>query len=251
MSTHDRDTTAVLYALGDSLDDVTMHMPVERIVAAGRARRRRRRTAGAVTGVAVATAATGLALGVPVLSHPSTAPPHAGPRTGAGAVHIRTAAYTVDSLTDGTVRVSWDKRRYATDHAGLQQALRAAGMRVTIREGVFCRAPRDDAYLDPSGVGRGVGQVMRGVRRDDGTVVFLFTPSAMPPGKQLFIGYLSPAQLAVTHGAPGSVERIVSLGRLTCTDQAPPPGRRSPSGQRPTTGRDGGQKGTGPTKDHG
>ena len=40
-------------------------------------------------------------------------------------------------------------------------------------------------------------------------MVFTFTPSAMPAGEELFIGYLSPSQLAVTHGRPGSVERLV------------------------------------------
>jgi hypothetical protein len=45
----------------------------------------------------------------------------------------------------------------------------------------------------------------------------------MPAGKQLFIGYLNSAQLAVTQGRPGSVERLVSTGvTLTCTTTAPP-----------------------------
>jgi hypothetical protein len=217
MNPHD---TAVLNALRDSLDDVSMHTPVEKIVAAGRARRRRRHFTVAATGVA---AVTGLAAGVPALSHPSTAPPEAGLRTGAGSVHIRTAAFTVDSHTDGTVHVTWDKKRYFQDHDGLQRALRAAGFPVLIKEGVFCKAPQDDGYLDPSGVGRGVERVMKGGRSGGDTVVFVFRPSAMPAGKQLFIGYLSPAQLAVTHGLPGSVERLVSTGvPLTCTGQAPP-----------------------------
>ncbi|MFF1656247.1 hypothetical protein, partial [Streptomyces sp. NPDC058255] len=73
----DRD---VLDALKGSLDDVTMPVPVERIVAEGRAvRRRRRRVAVAAVGV---TAAAGLALGVPGYGHPSSAPPAGG---GAGA----------------------------------------------------------------------------------------------------------------------------------------------------------------------
>ena len=145
-------------------------------------------------------------------------------RTGAGSVHIRTAAFTVDSYTDGTVHVTWDKSQYFQDHAGLQQALREAGFPVLIKEGSFCRGPQDNGYLDPSGVGPGVGQVMKGEQQADGTVVFIFTPSAMPAGKELFIGYLSPSQLAVTHGQPGSVERLVPTGvPLTCTTQAPPP----------------------------
>ncbi len=81
--------------------------------------------------------------------------------------------------------------------------------------------------LDPAGVGPGVTRVMKGERRRDDTVVFVFTPSAMPAGKQLFIGYLSPSQLAVTHGQPGSVQRLVSTGvPLTCTTQARGPNRK-------------------------
>ena len=71
------------------------------------------------------------------------------------------------------------------------------------------------------------GQVMKGEDQPDGTVVFIFTPSAMPAGDELFIGNLSPAQLAVTHGQPGSVERLVPTGvPLTCTTQAPLPHSR-------------------------
>jgi hypothetical protein len=233
MSTQDADAPAVLSALRGSFEDVTMHTPVERIVTAGRVRRRRRRVIGIAAG---ATAVTGIALGVPALSHPSTAPPQAGAGTGAGSVHIRTAAFTVDSHSDGTVHVTWNKERYFQDHQGLVRALRQAGFPVLIKEGVFCKGPQDDGFLDVSGVGRGVDRVMKGERKDDGTVVFVFNPSAMPAGKQLFIGYLSRSQLDVTHGNPGSVERLVPTGvPLTCTTQAPPPG--PPKSGRPKSGR--------------
>jgi hypothetical protein len=229
MSSHNTQTAAVLDAVKNALDGVAMPTPVEQIVTAGRVRRRRRRLIATATGVA---AVTGLALGVSALSHPPAAPPQAKLSTGAGSVHIRTAAFTVDSYTDGTVHVTWDKSQYFEDHAGLQQALRAAGFPVLIKEGVFCKGPQDNGYLDPSGVGPGVDHVMRGERQGDGAVVFVFTPSAMPAGKQLFIGYLSPSQLAVTQGQPGSVERLVPTGvPLTCTTQAPAPhGQASPSG---------------------
>ncbi|MFI6662195.1 hypothetical protein ACIBL8_42555 [Streptomyces sp. NPDC050523] len=217
MSHHDTD---VLDALRDSLDDITMDTPVEQIEAAGRARRRRRRIVGMTAGVA---AAAGLALGVPTYGNPSTAPPAAADSTGAGAVHIRTAAYTVDTKKDGTVHATFDKQRYFTDHAGLQAALRRAGFPVLIKEGEFCKGPQDDGTLDPSGVGPGVRHVMKGVRGDNGKVTFVFTPSAMPAGTQLFIGFLNEAQLASVHGNPGSVERLVPTGvPLTCTTQAPP-----------------------------
>jgi hypothetical protein len=184
-----------------------------------------RRPAVRVAGLAAGTAAAaaGLALGVPALSHPPAAPPGAGLSTKPGSVHIRTAAFIVNSYTDGTIHVTWDKKRYFEDPNGLQQALRKAGFPVLIKEGVFCKGPNDDGYLDPSGVGPGVGRVMKAEQGANGNVVFVFTPSAIPPGEELFIGYLSPSQLAVTHGQPGSVERLVPTGMaLTCTTQPPP-----------------------------
>jgi hypothetical protein len=180
----------------------------------------------AAAGVAAVTAVT---LGVVALSDPAPAP-----STRPGPVHIRTAAFTVDSRSDGTIHVTWDKSRYSQDRAGLQQALRAAGFPVLIKEGVFCRGPGDSGSLDPSGVGPGVGRVMTGEPRAGGAVAFVFTPSAMPAGEELFIGYLSPSQLAVTHGRPGSVERLVPTGApLTCTTQPPAPeGNQPPSAAR-------------------
>jgi hypothetical protein len=180
----------------------------------------------AAASVAAVTAVT---LGAVALSDPAPAP-SARP----GPVHIRTAAFTVDSRSDGTIHVTWDKSRYSQDRAGLQRALRAAGFPVLMKEGVFCRGPADSGSLDPSGVGPGVRRVMTGEPQAGGAVTFVFTPSAMPAGEELFIGYLSPSQLAVTHGRPGSVERLVPVGApLTCTTQPPAPaGGRPPSAAR-------------------
>jgi hypothetical protein len=175
-------------------------------------------------GIGVAAAA-GFAFGGFSSGHRNAGPPQAGLSAGAGRVHIRTAAFSVDSYADGTVHVSWDKSRYIQDSAdttALQQALREAGLPVLIKTGVFCTGPGDSGALGPGGVGPGVGQVMRGETQPGGDVVFVFTPSAMPAGKELFIGYLTPAQLAVTHGQPGSVERLVPAGGpLTCTTRVP------------------------------
>lgn len=187
------------------------------------AMRRPAARAGVLAGLAAIAAVTGLAVAVLALGNPAAAPPRARLSTGPGSVHVHTAAFTVDSYTDGTIHVTWDKSQYFGDHEGLQQALRAAGFPVLIKEGTFCQGPHDNGHLNASGVGPGVGRVMKGERQANGTVVFVFTPSAMPAGKQLFIGYLTPSQLAVTHGDPGSVERLVSTGvPLTCTSQAPP-----------------------------
>ena len=218
MSEYDTDATGVLDALKDSFGGVTMGTPVEQIVAAGRARRRRRRLAG----VAAGTAVTGIALGVATYANPSAVPPTAGDSIAADGVHIHTVGYTVDSKTDGTVQVTWDKQRYFQDSEGLQAALRKAGFPVLIKVGEFCKGPHDDGPLDPSGIGPGVDRVMKG-ERENGKVTFVFTPSAMPAGTQLFIGYLTPSQLAVTQGRPGSVERLVPTGvPLACPTDIPP-----------------------------
>jgi hypothetical protein len=195
-------------------------------------RRRRQRAAAAIrwparadllfAGAALAVT-VGFVLSGPILSQRQAAPAPAG--TGAGQVHIRTAAFTVDAGADGKIRVTWDKSRYiqgVQDIAALQQALRAAGFPVLIRQGVFCQGPHDDGQLGPGGTGPGVGQVMTGEDGPGGSVIFTFTPSAMPAGKELFIGYLTPAQLAVTQGRPGSVERLVPVGvPLTCSSELP------------------------------
>ena len=221
MNNLDSDASAVLDAVRDSLDDVSLGTPVEQIMNEGRRRVRRRRLTGAAT---VAVAVAGVALGVTTYANPPAAPPVGSDAIEQGTLHIETVAYTVDKTADGKVTVTWDKARYVEDREGLQKALRAAGFPVLIKVGEFCVGPNDDATLDASGVGPGVDRVMTGETTADDQVRFVFTPSAMPAGKQLFIGFLSPAQLAVTHGAPGSVERLISTGHpLTCTTVAPPP----------------------------
>lgn len=212
--------TAVLDLLRASLADVTLDTPLEQIVADGRARRRRRRIA--LTAGATAVAA-GLALGVPTYGHPSTAPPASDElATGTGTVHVRTAAYTIDSLKSGALRVSWDKRAYFDDHAGLAKALREAGFPVLMKVGEFCKGPSDDQKLDEHGQGAGVDQVMKGRRVADDKVTFDFLPDAMPADTELFIGYLTQNQLSVTGGRPGSVERLVPTDQqLTCSTELP------------------------------
>ena len=217
MSHDSTDGVDVMEALNTSLGEVTMSVTADEIATAGRLRRRRRRIIGAAAGAA---AVTSLALAV---SFGGATPARTGVTATGNAVHIHTAAFMVDSQADGTVHVTWDKQRYFSDHEALQAALRQAGFPVLMRVGEFCAGPQDDTTLDPSGVGPGVRQVMTGESGPNGTVALVFTPAAMPAGKQLFIGYLNPSQLAITHGAPGSVERLITVGApLTCTTTPPP-----------------------------
>jgi hypothetical protein len=195
--------------------------PGQRAVAA---MRRPAIRAGVLSLALVMAAAAWLAFGGPLLGRQETAPVQAR-GGGAGPAQISTSAFTLDKRADGTIWVTWDKARYiegSPDIASLQRALRAAGFPVLIKEGVFCQGPHDRGQLGAGGVGPGVDAVMTGEDEPGGDVVFVFRPSAMPVGEELFIGYLSPSQLAVTHGRPGSIERLVPTGvPLTCTSQLP------------------------------
>lgn len=148
MSYDNTDVADVVAALNGSVGEVNMSATVDEIVTAGRMRRRRHRMVGVAAGVA---AITGLGFAVnyggPVAAPTTTA---ATART----VHIHTVAYTVDSQSDGTVRLTWDKRRYFNDREALQTALRHAGMPIIMRVGEFCSGPHDDTTLDASESGQ-------------------------------------------------------------------------------------------------
>jgi hypothetical protein len=210
---------AVLDALRGTLDRITMDTPVERIVAAGRSRRRGRRAAL----VAGAAAVGALAVAVPAAVSSRAGAPEASVTAGqTTTLHIVTAAFTVDHYADGTVSVSWAKSRYFSDPAGLQRALQRAGLPTLVKSGEFCKGPGEDGSLNVHGQGPGIDRIMTGRRNFDGSVSLVFDPAAVPAGEELFIGYLTPAQLAVTDGHPGSVERLVPVaGPLSCTSTLP------------------------------
>jgi hypothetical protein len=215
------ESASVLTAVHDAFEPVTMHTPLDTVVAQAGARRRRRRRTMSVTAVAAVTAVAGLAI-VAAGHSPTTRSATPG-ATVVQPVHIVTAAYMVDSQPNGTVTVTWTKQGYFSDPSGLQAALHTAGFPVLVKVGEFCKGPSDVGYLDQSGVGQGVDQVMQASTNASGQVVFTFNRAVLPADTELFIGYLSPAQLAITHGAPGSVERLVPTNTtLTCTTQAPP-----------------------------
>jgi hypothetical protein len=218
MNDLDTESTLLLASVKDAFNGVTMPTPLSDIVIRGKARRRRRR---AVRAGVLSSAAAVVAASIAVVAWPA-APPPATTGGAATDLQVRTVAYTLDKHPDGTITLKWTKQAYISDPAGLQAALERVGFPVLIKVGEFCKGPSDDGYLDPSGQGRGVDAVMRATRSGD-DVVFTFYPAAMPADTELFIGYLSPAQLAVTGGRPGSVERLVPTSTaLDCDTQAPP-----------------------------
>ena len=152
----------VFDTMRESMEGVHMHTPVERIVAAGRARRRRKVTAIA----AGAAAAGGLSLVVATGGQQVNAPP--------AGVHVQLAAFSVDSNADGTVTVKLTKEQ-TLDLA----ALRGAGIPADIRINEFCNSPVDIPGFD---------KVMSDSKEEDGRVVMTIDPTAMPEGTEIIAG---------------------------------------------------------------
>jgi hypothetical protein len=156
----------VFDTMRESMEGVHMHTPVERIVAAGRARRRRKVTAIAVG----AAAAGGLSLVVAIGGQQVNAPP--------AGVHVQLAAFSVDSNADGTVTVKLTKEQ-TLDPVTLQNALAQAGIPADIRINEFCNSPVDIPGFD---------KVMSDSKEEDGRVVMTIDPTAMPEGTKIVAG---------------------------------------------------------------
>ncbi|WP_371781662.1 hypothetical protein [Streptosporangium subroseum] len=159
----------VFDTMRESMEGVHMHTPVERIVAAGRARRRRKVTAIA----AGAAAAGGLSLVVATGGQQVNAPP--------AGVHVQLAAFSVDSNADGTVTVKLTKEQ-TLDPATLQNALAQAGIPADIRINEFCDSP-----VDIPGFDKVMSDSKEG-KEKDGQVVITIDPTAMPKGTKLIAG---------------------------------------------------------------
>jgi hypothetical protein len=185
-----------------SMAGVHMRTPVEEIVAAGRSRRLRRRAGGLVAGAVVAgVAVMALLPSTPTQTAPSVTASAAGP------VHVHLAAFSVDTNPDGTVTML--TKAQTLDPATLQRALAQAGIPAIIKVGGFCDSTQKQ---------RGLDAVVHAERRPDGTVMLIFTPSAMPRGTELSIGIHKPA----SPGKLGAAYALIRTGsQLKCSPDLP------------------------------
>jgi hypothetical protein len=177
----------------DVLDDVRasvagVHMdtPVAAIISRGRAHRRRRSVrllAG--TGAGLAVAGVGLAAIVQTAAEPS-------PGNGRA---VRLASFSVVENPDHTATLTLTKGQ-AVDTGTLTARLAEAGVPAQITNGRFCR----DSVPD----GAAFERVVSLRSQDDGTVVMVITPAAMPSGAKLSIGVFPDGQTwnLATDGAP-------------------------------------------------
>ncbi|MEU7739018.1 hypothetical protein [Nonomuraea sp. NPDC049158] len=196
----------VLDALKDSMPGVRMNTPVGDIVAAGRSRRRLKVT-GLATGTALVSAlALTLATGGPSVN----APPVVG-----GSVHVRLAAFSVDSNADGTVTVSMTKRQ-TQDPEVLERTLAEAGVPALIKINEFCDSPVDVPGFDDVW--------KEGPRRPDGEPTFIITPSAMPAGTKVLISLRTPDYKPESGSKLGGMFGLVRTDApLRCTTDIPTP----------------------------
>ncbi|MFC5835106.1 hypothetical protein [Nonomuraea insulae] len=190
----------VFDTMKESMQGVHMHTPVERIVAAGRARRRRK-----VTGIAAGAAvAGGLSLVVATSGPQVTAPP--------AGVHVQLAAFSLDSNTDGTVTVKLTKEQ-TLDPATLQNALAQAGIPADIRINEFCNSPVDIPGFD---------KVMSDNKEEDGRVVMTIDPAAMPEGTKIIAGIRTPDYKPDDPSRLGAVFGLARTGdTLQCSTELP------------------------------
>ncbi len=193
----------VLEWVKDTMSQIHMDTPIEAIFTRGRSRRRRRLSGLAGAGVAIGL---GLALAVSINGGSGTVPPR----------HVvspaKLMAFTLVSRPDGTATLTLTKGQLP-DPNDLRQQLAEAGVPAVVMVGSRC----DSQGGDPSGL----DQVVSSKRLTDGTVILVITPSAMPEGSELAIGFFS-------NGQTWNLVRVDAP--LTCTSALPSPG---PSGLNP------------------
>jgi hypothetical protein len=161
----------VLRMVDDGLSGLDTGITVETIMARGDARRRKRWLGS----IAVAGAlAAGTAVGIPALTATTASRPASPP---AGSVQL--AAFTLVSSPNGTATLTLAKGR-TLDPQALRRALAGAGVPATITVGTFCHNEPEPPGLDAA---------LSAQRQADGSVVLVITPSAIPRGAELTIGY--------------------------------------------------------------
>jgi hypothetical protein len=156
--------------------------------------------------VTVGIAAIAVVSGITIATThaPKTSRPHSAD-VSLGAVHVHLAAFSVDTQLGGTVTVTLSTHQVLDPHL-MRQALAQAGIPAVINVGTVCIDPHPDRaalfeFVSPN------------LSRAVGTWAVKITPSKMPAGSTLSLGYF-----------PGGVRvTLLSAGVSdTCTSNPPP-----------------------------
>ncbi|MEH1165643.1 hypothetical protein V6V47_09670 [Micromonospora sp. CPCC 205539] len=175
----------VLRAVSDGLSGLDMAKPVEEIISAGTSRRRRR--VAAVTMAGVALVGGGLAVGVPALTSPGPVTAPTAQRSASVApvpatlppAHL--VAFTVVRNPDATVTLTFSREQLA-DPGEVRRALAEAGVPAEVRVNSICFS----SHPAPPGLDR--------VLSASESAVLVITPSALPKGAVVSIGYHDPSR---------------------------------------------------------
>ncbi|MFG2055251.1 hypothetical protein ACGFI9_14590 [Micromonospora sp. NPDC048930] len=163
----------VLRAVSDGLSGLDLDTPAEEIIAAGNARRRRRLAAGTVAGMALAA---GLAVAVPFAGSGPAAPPTA--QRPASLAPVDLAAFSVVSNPNGTVTLTLSLKQLAEPDE-VREALSAAGVPAVVRVGSVCYSVPAPGHLER----------VFSDRMEGGKLLLVITPSGIPKGAVVNIGY--------------------------------------------------------------
>lgn len=130
---------------------------------------------------------------------------------GAGArpVHIHLASFSVNRAANGTVTVTMFSN-HTPDAAALRKALATAGVPALVTVGTVCYVPGP-----VSGLGQAISQ---SPHAPFGTAIITVTPSAIPPGEELSIGYFF---LPGGNGGGIHVTMVPAHAPLTCKAEPP------------------------------
>ena len=194
--------TEVLDQVRDATAGIQMEVPLEAIVARGRARRLRRQRRFAAVGLAATVALAAAVVGGA----------HSQPRSGPTSPATQLAAFTVSTAPSGATALTLRKgEQYRLDPDALRQALTDHGIPAFVAVGKTC-----DTNPEPNGL----DLVVSASRNADGAVYLTINPAAMPSGAELSIGY---------YPTGASFGLIDAGGPLHCASH--PPGR--PAGAQP------------------
>jgi hypothetical protein len=183
------------------------------------ARREPRRswpTRRALIAVAAGGAAVTVAIAAAVASNGTSGAPG---RVEAGAVHVHLADFSVDTNPGGTVAVTLSQAQILDPHA-LRQALAQAGIPARVTPDSVCYNPVPDRSALFEAV------AMQKLRPGEASDVVI-TPSKLPAGSTLAIGYVHPPS-----AAPGGLAKpffsLLTAGAPVICSSSPPPVSKEP-----------------------
>jgi hypothetical protein len=177
------------------------------VAAARRPPRTSQRARYATAGLAAAAVAAALAVGI---SYGTASGP--SPAAGGGAqTHL--AAFSVVANADGTVTLELNQGQLFNP-ATLRQALAKAGVPALVTVGYVCTADFASDALNQV-ISRAPGQS----GGSGGHSVTVITPSAIPPGQELSIGYFA-------NGSGLHISLVPDNAHLTCSSTPPFTGGR-------------------------